>query len=159
MGIGSMPSTTGIRVSSRISASSDSRGSGLSFAKSSQPVICPTPSAPSKKMRTRQTGGMSREHPDRGRSSAALPRGRPGQLPQWRAPPQRPPPGGLRFTAGTGSESQPDLQPHFLLHRQQRLRIAFGVVHRVVGVAGAAQVFKVLEGVVHEALVEAPKVG
>jgi hypothetical protein len=45
-----------------------------------------------------------------------------------------------------------------LLHRQQRLGVAFGVIDGVVGVFRAAEVFEVGGGVLHEAFVEAAEV-
>lgn len=45
-----------------------------------------------------------------------------------------------------------------LLHRQQRLGVAFGIIDGVVGVFGAAEVLEVGGGVLHEAFVEAAEV-
>jgi hypothetical protein len=45
-----------------------------------------------------------------------------------------------------------------LLHRQQRLGVAFGVIDGVVGVFGAAEVLEVGWGVLHETFVEAAQV-
>jgi hypothetical protein len=45
-----------------------------------------------------------------------------------------------------------------LLHRQQRLGVAFGVIEWVVGVFGVAEVLEVECGVLHDAFVEAAEV-
>jgi hypothetical protein len=47
-----------------------------------------------------------------------------------------------------------DLEAQVVLHVKEGLGVAARVVDRVVGVAGLAKVFEVLEGVLDKALVE-----
>src|SRR5262249_11996541 len=68
-------------------------------------------------------------------------------------------PPSILLRASTRQLIQRDLQPHLLLHVQQRLGVAARIVDGMMGVASAAEMFEVLKGVLDQSLVERPEIG